>query len=129
MSLTRDQRAENGARVRFLAGDEKRAYIAGFHDGALDATRAAQERGLDVAWRECEAALPEGWVIDGLRRIYDFGMDTGKFVARATQPESVGPTYIASPTMPLMQGTGHTPEGALDALIAALIEKRSGAES
>ena len=35
----RDRRADAGAEARFLSGDERRAYIAGFHDGALSTPR------------------------------------------------------------------------------------------
>jgi hypothetical protein len=68
---------------------------------------------LGRAWVDAEAALPEGWVIDGLRRLYDFGIDTGQFVARATRPPGDGES------MPLRTGTGPTPVEALRALAAS----------
>jgi hypothetical protein len=93
-------------------------------DRLLEAIGAAlaqpAERTLDEAWAECEALLPEGWVLDGLRRLYDGGMPSDHWVARAVHPVEVEWDGVDIGTCPREQIEGPTPIAALDALAAAL---------
>ena len=71
--------------------------------------------GLDAAWADLEAALPEGWVVDGVRLLYDDGVPIGQWVARACLPEGAMHSQI-----PLVADCGPTPAAALRALAARL---------
>lgn len=78
-----------------------------------------QKDSLDAAWQRAEAALPEGWVVDGVRRLYDEGHDGRRFVARAVQPIPDEDNPEGN-SMALVIGNGPTPAAALNALAEKL---------
>jgi hypothetical protein len=75
---------------------------------------------LDTAWAEAEAALPEGFVVDGLRRLYVDGEPTNEWIARATDPPHRTNLDATRADMPKVVGQGPTPVAALRALTASL---------
>lgn len=85
------------------------------------ATRAAaQERGLDVAWRECEAARPQGGrLLVGTTAPAD--THRGPFVAEYLPPFAPYDAWKAARGI----AWGATPAEALDALTAALTALRA----
>lgn len=80
----------------------------------------ADSPALGAEWRAVETALPEGWVVDGLRRLYDNGHDGRRFVARAVRPTPIGERDDGW-VLPLRFGIGPTPTAALRALAEKLL--------
>lgn len=95
---------------------------------ALEQLREDQR--LGSAWRRCEAALPKGWALDGLRRFYDNGRWPGGWVARAvdlTQPP-VFRTDSDYAELPVAALRDDNPTAALEALAEALEAHRVAEE-
>jgi hypothetical protein len=80
------------------------------------------EPGLDAAWAEAEAALPEGWALFGVSR----PGDAEKYWASATGPVVKGRCNMdrEHEDYPRENGYGDTPAAALIALAARLRENR-----
>jgi hypothetical protein len=72
---------------------------------------------LGAAWREAEAALPEGWVIDGLARIYAAGTDANGSDVDAWSARAY---YHGPRGGPVQVAVKETPAAALRALAARL---------
>jgi hypothetical protein len=80
---------------------------------------------LDEAWAAAEAALPEGWVMDGVRAEYD-RREIVSWVARAVEPGNpdLDATGLHYGRIPLIVGRGRTPRAALLALSEAKDDPR-----
>ncbi len=88
----------------------------------IKAELATANDSLDAAWQEAEAALPEGWVVEGTRRVLMAGLPKmQRWGATACPLTPKGRNWRG--IYETQYADGPTPAAALRALAAVLLER------